>query len=94
MGVGSMDLGVNEDRGDEKMLAVAMPLGSSFGATEGWVGHCETPTPFTGSSYPRDASVASASLSVLPYNADICLSRSVAPGPGPEPIVPVCAATP
>jgi len=89
--LGSMDLLINDARGDEKMVAVAMPVGTSYGATEGWTGFCEVPNPFSAGSYPESASAAAASFRVLPLDDTVCLSRQVGPQQAPTlPPIPTC----
>jgi hypothetical protein len=75
--LGRMALTISPGGGDEKLVAVAMPLGSDFGDTEGWTAICMTPQPFSSRSYPRDASVGAATFTVLPFDANYCLTRNV-----------------
>jgi hypothetical protein len=60
------------DRGDERMVAVAVPAGSYFGKTEGWTGFCELPGVFGPVLYPAGAAIGTASWRVLPAGLGGC----------------------
>jgi len=79
-----LDLGTfyaveSPDRGDERLLAVAVPAGGYFGKTEGWTGFCRLPGVFGPLLYPAGAAIGTASWRVLPAGLGGCTqsARSV-----------------
>jgi len=67
----------SETAGDERLVAVAVPRGSSFGPRNDWQGYCQVPGSFGPAYYPLDAAVGSATFTVY------------APGTGNCPDMPV-----
>lgn len=67
------------DRGDERMVAVAVPAGSYFGKTEGWSGFCRLSGVFGPVLYPAGSAIGAASWRVLPTGLGGCpdAARSV-----------------
>jgi len=89
----SLDLTLTPDGADEKLIAIAMPAGKSWGKTAGWGAFCETPAPFTDESYPKEAAAGAVSFTVQPFDADACLARDVQPyGTAKLPEIPICPA--
>lgn len=60
------------DRGDERLVAVAVPAGAYFGKTEGWTGFCALPGVFGPLLYPAGAAIGTASWRVLPAGLGGC----------------------
>ncbi|MFH1463185.1 MAG: hypothetical protein ABIO70_02255 [Pseudomonadota bacterium] len=60
------------DRGDERLVAVAIPAGSYFGKTEGWAGFCRLPGVFGPVLYPAGAALGTATWRVLPAGMGGC----------------------
>jgi len=56
----------DEGAGDERLVAVALPAGRSFGPTDRWRGYCEAGKDFGDSFYPAGAAVGTASYTVRP----------------------------
>jgi len=56
----------DEGAGDERLVAVALPAGSSFGPTDRWRGYCGASDDFGDSFYPSGAAVGTATYTVRP----------------------------
>ena len=56
----------DEGAGDERLVAVALPAGRSFGPTDRWRGYCKAGEDFGDSFYPAGAAVGTASYTVRP----------------------------
>jgi len=52
--------------GDERLVAVALPAGSSLGPTDRWRGYCKAAEDFGDSFYPSGAAVGTATYTVRP----------------------------
>ncbi len=79
-----MDLGAfyaveTPDRGDERLVAVAVPAGGYFGKTEGWTGFCALPGVFGPVLYPAGAAIGTASWRVLPAGLGGCAEDAARP---------------
>jgi hypothetical protein len=70
--LGSFHAVETPDRGDERMVAVAVPAGSYFGKTEGWTGFCQLSGVFGPLLYPSGAAIGTASWRVLPAGLGGC----------------------
>ena len=80
-----------EAGGEERLLAVAVPEGTPFGAVDRWTGFCRHPGPLEASAYPQAAAAAASSLTVLPWEAPLCAQQGSASVRAPTmPDVPVC----
>ncbi len=64
------------DRGDERLVAVAVPAGAYFGKTEGWTGFCALPGVFGPVLYPAGAAIGTASWRVLPAGLGGCTQQA------------------
>lgn len=62
--------------GDETLLIVAVPSGTSLGKFEGKAGFCRIPTTFSADLIPAGAAVASATFSVTPAERASCAPLS------------------
>jgi hypothetical protein len=67
------------DRGDERLVAVAVPSGGYFGKTEGWTGFCALPGVFGPPYYPAGAAIGAASWRVLPAGLGSCAADAARP---------------
>jgi hypothetical protein len=67
------------DRGDERLVAVAVPAGQYFGKTEGWTGFCALPGVFGPPYYPAGAAIGTASWRVLPAGLGGCAADAARP---------------
>ena len=65
--------------GDERLLAVALPHGQSFGPTDAWRDYCRLPAPFDARAFPAGAAIGSATFVVHPAGTYGCPDR-----PAPE----------
>jgi hypothetical protein len=70
--LGEMVLVAQPDTGDERLLAMAVPDGASFGATDGWSGFCEIPGGLSPAMYPEAAAIGTATFTVLPSGRGTC----------------------
>jgi len=78
---GLLDLGEfyavqNADAGDERLVAVAIPVGGYFGKTEGWTGFCRLPGVFGPVLYPSGAALGAATWRVLPAGMGGCTGEA------------------
>jgi hypothetical protein len=89
--LGELELVRTADLGDEKLVAIAVPVGGSFGPSQTWTAFCETPGPVTAASWAKSAAAGAATFVVQPSNAPACARRNVARRPLAQvPAAPVC----
>lgn len=62
LGVGS--LAPSKEGGDERLIAVALPAGQSFGATEWYTDYCRMETPFDIGMFPASAAIGTTTFIV------------------------------
>jgi hypothetical protein len=70
--LGQMHLVAQPEQGDERLVAVAVPEGASFGASDGWQGFCEVAGGVGPESWPADAAVAAATFTIVPAGTGAC----------------------
>ncbi len=74
LSLGEMRLVAQPAKGDERLVAVALPEGAAWGATDGWRGFCESPTGLGPELYPDDAAIGSTTFTILPSGQGDCLA--------------------
>jgi hypothetical protein len=90
--LGEMVLLRDPNLGDEKLVAVAVPVGATFGTSNPWTTYCKAPGPVTSAIWSKSAALGGATFVVQPYDASACVQRKV-PRPLASfqvPNVPVC----
>jgi hypothetical protein len=73
---------------DERLVAVAVPAGTSFGAMERWTEWCSVPGQFGPTLYPDGAAVAASTFTIAPNGASGCPHSASSMQDYPPP--PVC----
>jgi len=76
----------DESLGDERLVAVAIPAGRSFGPTDPWRGYCKAADDFGEAFYPAGAAVGTATYTVRPQGGAVrrWTSRHTATPPSPR----------
>lgn len=75
--LGEMDLFRSTVEGDEKLVAISVPVGGSFGASQNWKAFCKAPAPLTAAAWSPTAAAGAATFVVQRYDAPACLRRGV-----------------
>lgn len=73
--LGEMNLVLLEGKGDEKLLAIAVPTGGSHGPAEGWTGFCKLGAAISAAHYPSGAAIGTSTYTVQPEGQGSCPSR-------------------
>ncbi len=60
------------DDSDERLVAVAVPLGQSFGARDSWSAYCRLPTALNAKDFPAGAAVGTKSFLVYRQGTHGC----------------------
>jgi len=88
--LGTSTLIRSETEGDERLVAVAVPRGSSFTARDDWHGYCQVPGVFGPAYYPSDAAVGSATFTVYSPTTSACPDIPVHDYEGARFRAPIC----
>jgi len=88
--LGSYRMTWNANLGDERLVAVAVPLDAPVTRTEGWIAYCRVPGPFDGTSYPEGAAVGTATYQVLRGDGRRCPLTASRPPEDPNTYATAC----
>lgn len=77
--LGSMTLVRSTVEGDEKLVAIAVPVDASFGPSNPWTAFCKAPQVLTSAAWSGAAAAGAATFQVMRHDAATCLRRGVAP---------------
>ncbi len=75
--LGEMELFRSTVEGDEKLVAVAVPIGGSFGPSQKWKAFCKVSGALTAAAWTPTSAAGAATFVVQRYDAPACLRRGV-----------------